>query len=236
MKKLVYLIIAMLVLGLIISGCLPVVPPAEKDEISSLTKQKLDPEPGTDFNGAHFNLNLIGKKADWSDGESFDNPNRHTIFVPEDTTGYETPNGKPGITIWMTQCPPLALDCDFAVLDGDAFGDGEASFQLAPGYYEVYIAAKGKPKNKDTEITGWVWGDNTATFYYELGTVKVRHSKKPVWKDVTKELFMIGSEWIFDYIRDLSLSPEDQDKAYFWQLVNGGKLIQVRFYEVSELP
>ena len=227
----------MLILGLIISGCnLLGVTPVEKDEVASLTKAP-PPKPGTDFKGPHYNLNLIGKKADWSDGESYDNPNRHTIFVPEDTTDYMTPKG-PGITIWMTQCPPGALDCDFAVLDGDAFGDGEASFQLAPGYYEVYIAAKGKPKNKDTEITGWVWGDNTATYYLKVGEVKVRHSKKPVWKDVTKELFMYGGEWIFDYIRGLSLSEEDQDKAYFWQLVNGGKLIQVRFYEIlkSELP
>ena len=38
MKKLVYLVVAIAILGLIISGCFPVVPPAEQDEASSLMK------------------------------------------------------------------------------------------------------------------------------------------------------------------------------------------------------
>lgn len=38
MKKLFYLIVAIAVLGLIVPGCLPVVPPAEQDESGSLTK------------------------------------------------------------------------------------------------------------------------------------------------------------------------------------------------------
>jgi len=146
MKKLVYLIVAIVVLGLIVSGCIPVVPTAEKDEISSLTKAK----PGTDFNGPHYNLNIIGKKSDWSGGGSYDNWDRHTMFVPEDTDGYFTPNGEPGITIWMTQGP------EFAVIDGNAFDDGEAAFELGPGTYKVYIVAKAKPGG-ETDITGWGW-------------------------------------------------------------------------------
>ena len=38
MKKLIYLIAAIVILGLIVSGCLPVVPPTEQNESSSLTK------------------------------------------------------------------------------------------------------------------------------------------------------------------------------------------------------
>lgn len=38
MKKLIYLIMAIAVLGLIVSGCIPVVPPAEQSESSNLTK------------------------------------------------------------------------------------------------------------------------------------------------------------------------------------------------------
>ena len=38
MKKLIYLIVLIIAFGLIVSGCLPVVPPAEQDESSSLTK------------------------------------------------------------------------------------------------------------------------------------------------------------------------------------------------------
>lgn len=152
MKKLIYLIVAIVILGLIASGCdlLPVVPTAEKDEINSLTKAKPDVKPGTDFRG----LNLIGKKADWSGGGDYNNPDRHTMFVPEDTTefldpdtGYPcvTPNGMPGVTIEITQC---GEECDdFAVLDGNAFDDCTCELRLAPGKYEVWMVAKAREIN-----------------------------------------------------------------------------------------
>ena len=38
MKKLIYLIVAIAVLGLIVSGCIPVVPPTEQGDLSTLTK------------------------------------------------------------------------------------------------------------------------------------------------------------------------------------------------------
>ena len=38
MKKLIYLIVAIVILGLIVSGCLPVVPPSEQSNIDNLTK------------------------------------------------------------------------------------------------------------------------------------------------------------------------------------------------------
>jgi hypothetical protein len=237
MKKLIYLIVLMLILGLIVSGCdlLPVVPTAEKDETSMLTKAK----PGTDFNGPHYNLNIIGKKSDWSGGGSYDNPDRHTIFVPENTDEFEldgtpctapepVPTGGwkvgPGITIWMTQGD------EFAVLDGTAFDDCKCEFQLGPANkYKVYVAAKAKP-NGETDITGWAWVyDETSGWYYlNLGNVNVSHNKKPVWKDATG-LFEVDGQWIFDF---LSTMPEDA--AYFWQYLNqGNKLVQVRFYPVD---
>jgi len=106
MKKLIYLIVAIVILGLIASGCfLSVVPPTEKAETTSLTKAK----PGTDFNGPHYNLNIIGKKLTWSGGGSYNNPDRHTMFVPQYTNelGCFTPDDEPrldepGVTIWMT--------------------------------------------------------------------------------------------------------------------------------------
>ncbi|GAI50205.1 unnamed protein product, partial [marine sediment metagenome] len=71
MKKLFYLIVAIVILGLIASGCLlSVVPPTEKDEITSLTKAKPLKPPS----GAHYNLNIIGKKSDWSGQGSYSNP------------------------------------------------------------------------------------------------------------------------------------------------------------------
>ena len=256
MKKLMYLIIVILALGLIVSGCIPVVPTAEKDEISSLTKQKPDAKPGTDFNGPHFNLNLIGKKSTWSGGGSYDNPDRHTIFVPEDTTGWtiETPGDDAttnvgtleGIKILMTQ------GTEFAVIDGNGC-DGEAAFQLGPGTYRVYIVAKAKPAKKDapeyyTNITGWVYAMDEvgAAYYFDIGFVKVTKSKK--WKDAT-ELFYVDcgedpfgivpcnglGTWVFTYLEDLEAAPLDPlivDTAYFWQYDNhGNKLVKVRFYE-----
>ena len=234
MKKLIYLIVALVVLGLIVSGCfLSVVPPTEKDEITSLTKAK----PGTDFRGPHYNLNLIGKKANWSGGGSYNNPDRHTIFVPENTEGYTTPNGEPGITIWMTQGD------EFAVLDGNAF-DGEAAFQLGPGKYKVYIVAKAKPGGY-TDITGWVYAEDEygAFYYFDIGSVHVTKSKK--WKDAThifyvstdEDIFGIitGDTWVFEYMTQLEatlLDPSIVDTAYFWQYDNhGNKLVKVRFYK-----
>jgi len=220
MKKLLYLIVLMLVLGLIVTGCdiLPVVPTLGE-------KGNGGPQPGIDFKGPHYNLNLIGK-TDWSGGGSYDNPKRHTIFVPENTTTptqFYTPNGKLGITIWMTQGD------EFEVIDGNGC-DGEAAFQLGPDKYDVYVVAKAKPGGY-TDITGWGWvyDEVTGEYYFQVGTtVNVGgHSGKPQWKDATK-LFYVGTEWIFDYLASLGAD----DTAYFWQYDNhGNKLIQVRFYE-----
>ena len=250
MKKLLYLIIVMVALGLIVSGCIPVVPTVEKDETSMLTKAK----PGTDFNGPHYNLNLLGKKADWSGGGSYDNWDRHTMFVPEDTTGWiiETPGDDAttnvpdldGIKILMTQ------GSDWAVLDGNAFDDGECAFQLALGHYKVYIVAKAKPPKPGedyyTDITGWVYAADEygAAYYYDIGDVRVTKSKE--WKDATglfyvspvEDYFGIISEdmWVFEYLSfltayDFGDDPDITDAAYFWQYDNhGNKLVQVRFY------
>lgn len=181
------------------------------------------PKPGTDFSGPHYNLNLIGKKADWNGGGGYNNPDRHTMFVPQDTTGYTTPNGEDGITIWMSQ------GSEFAVFDGNAFDDGECSFQLAPGKYTVWVVAKAKPGG-DTDITGWVYYYLLGEYYLSLGTVNVGgHSKTPKWKDAT-DIFYYSGMWVFDYLAWLA-SQGATDTAYFWQYDNhGNKLVQVRFY------
>jgi len=251
MKKLVYLIVAIVVLVLIASGCIPVVPTlGEKGNGNG----NGDVKPGTDFNGSHYNLNIIGKKADWSGGGSYDNPDRHTMFVPEDTTGWtiETPGDEDttnvpdldGIRIWMTQ------GSDWAVLDGNAFDDGECAFQLAPGHYKVYIVAKAKPPKPGeeyyTDITGWVYAADEygAAYYYDIGDVRVTKSKK--WKDATDLFYVSPGEdyfgiisadmWVFEYLSfltayDFGLDPDIIDAAYFWQYDNhGNKLVKVRFY------
>ena len=248
MKKLVYLIIVIVALGLIFSGCIPVVPPAEQGEVSSLKQ----PGNGNGNNGAkppsgaHYNLNIIGKKSDWSGGGSYDNPNRHTMFVPENTDEFElggTPcsapepdlgHGKvgPGITIWMTSCDNKTNNdgCDFAVLDGNAFDDCKCEFQLAPGKYEVWIVAKAKPGG-ETNITGWLYDPNTLEYFLktDAGTINVKSSGKN-WTIAT-DLFYYGGQWVFDYLQELIDDPLLDSGAYFWQYDNkGNKLVKVRFY------
>jgi len=256
MKKLIFLIVAIVILGLIASGCfLTVVPPTEKDEITSLTKAKPADKPPS---GAHYNLNIIGKKWDWSGGGSYDNPARHTMFVPEDTTGWTiaTPGDDDttdvpdlsGIKISMTQ------GAEFAVLDGNAFDDGECAFQLAPGKYEVWITAKAKPPKPGeeyyTNIGGWVFAadDEGDNYYFNIGSVSVR--KKLGWIDATHIFYVSCTEdwfdlvecnglgmWVFDYLStlvdyDFEDDPNITDTAYFWQYDNhGNKLVKVRFYK-----
>ena len=218
-------------------------------------------KPGTDFNGPHYNLNLIGK-AKTMPGD-YNNPDRHTMFVPLDTSGMDiplnTPNNLgqttlPGIKIKMTQ------GTEFAVLDGNAT-DGEGSFQLGPGRYNVYIAVKAKsPKYVDphTNITGWVEAyDDVGDLWYYINVGSVQVKKSNSWTDATGLFFvnttedtfdfLTGAEadyipdlgmWVFDYMAGLDAWVTDlydlSQLAYFWQFDNyGNKLIQVRFYPMN---
>ena len=252
MKKLVCLVTIILVLSLIVSGCIDlVVPQVEKDEVTGLTKAKPLKPPS----GAHYNLNIIGKKSDWSGGGSYDNPSRHTMFVPEDTTDWTiaTPGDDdttnvpdlPGIKISMTQ------GAEFAVLDGNAFDDGECAFQLAPGKYEVWITAKAKPPKPGeddyyTNIGGWIFAadDEGDNYYFNIGSVNVK--KKLGWIDATHIFYVSPSQdyfgiigddmWVFEYLNfltgyDFGDGPDITDAAYFWLYDNhGNKLVKVRFY------
>ena len=92
-----------------------------------------------------------------------DNPDRHTMFVPLDTTDYfidlETPNNLgeetlDGFKIEITQGP------EFAMIDGDAT-DGYGAFELGPGKYNVYIAVKAKSWSFEASFgstVGWPAG------------------------------------------------------------------------------
>lgn len=190
-------------------------------------------KPGTDFNGPHYNLNLVGK--DKVMPGDYNNPDRHTMFVPLDTEGMtfgiNTPNNlgeteMDGIKIEVTQGP------EFAMIDGNAT-DGYGAFELGPGKYSVYIAVKAKsPKFDDpvTNITGWVEAyDNLGVLWYylDIGDVSVKKGKNS-WTDAT-DLFFIdlnedlfgfltGSEadwidglgmWVFDYMGGLDTWFED---------------------------
>ncbi len=220
------------------------------------------PKPGTDFNGPHYNLNLIGKDKEMPG--DYDNPDRHVMFVPLDTTDMyidlNEPNNLgeptlPGIKIEFTQ------GGEFAMIDGDAT-DGYGALQIGPGKYHVYIAVKAKdPKYADayTDITGWVeaYDNNGQLWYYiDVGYVQVKKGNNK-WTDATDLFFvttaeddfgfLVGDEpdyidnlgvWVFDYMAGLDAWTDGDydlsDLAYFWQFDNhGNKNIQVRFYPMN---
>jgi hypothetical protein len=207
-------------------------------------------KPGTDFNGPHYNLNIIGKKADWNGGGGYNNPDRHTMFVPENTDpdgipgsgdefSYTLPDGtiqSGSIKIAMTQSNK---EDDWGVLDGNAFDDGECAFQLAKGKYDVYIVSRAKP-GFDTNITGWVWyTDNvTNTTWTAINAGSITATRK--WQDASGLFYIDTGEdalgiitmdtWVFDYL-DLLETYGYGDGQYFWDYDNNGnKLVQVRFY------
>lgn len=209
------------------------------------------PRTEFDLNGPHYNLNLIGKADGWNDKE-VSNPDRHTMFVPMDTSAWnitlKTPNkvvshgttigdnvtSLPGFAIYMTQS---GTD-DFAVIDGTAFDGDPCVLDLADGKYWVVVAVKAKPVANAPVIDGWaqIYDINGALYYYlNLGTVTV--SRK--WTNAT-DLFFInteeasgattglpdpGNSGLGMWIFDYFASldaAEYGDFAYFWQLQNSG--------------
>ncbi len=186
--------------------------------------------PNKLYGAPAFNLNLIGKKDSWSGGGSYDNPDRHTMFLPQTTAE--------NVTVWMSQGD------EFAVLDGNAFDDGNLSLQLGAGKYAVYIVALGKPGG-GAGIEGWIYNATDNTYLMLVGSVSVPgHSKTPRWTNATG-LFWVSpnedpflgiteDEWVFDYMNDLSTAYAGTNYLYLWQLDNNNnKLLQVRFYQIG---
>jgi hypothetical protein len=128
----------------------------------------------------------------------------------------------------------------------------QASFQLAPGEYWVFVCAKGKKNVDAPQIDGWLQAKDVLGdmwYYLNLGSVTVGRK----WTDAT-DLFYIdaeeagplpfdptqgGDQWVFNYMTWLDALtlwnelPVDYDSlAYFWQLQNNGsQVIKVRFYK-----
>jgi hypothetical protein len=202
--------------------------------------------PNPELGPPTYVLNVLGKKEGWSPNGDFDNPDRHTIFIPEN-----------GICdIYMTSGP------EFAVIDGDGV-DGEARFELEKGRYTVRIAALGKP-GYELDLKGnSLFETDGDDYLLTLGDVTLKRNKgTPTWEDGTP-LFMIewseilqvldelgivfddtfteadlaaqlgyniGDDvWIFDFLE--WLSENEESGIYFWNITNSGiKHFQVRFY------
>jgi hypothetical protein len=174
--------------------------------------------------GPHYNLNIIGSKYEKDVGQSMG----HTLFVKL--------NGK--TRIYMTQ----ATDGQFVVVDRDGT-DGAAEFNIAPGHYDVYARALGKPGGQ-VHIESWgEFEDDEAVKLFKLGEVDLsREKKKPVTVNINNLFYVtvtlcvdydeVGgvcneyvtytNEWVFDIAELLE---------YYWEYYNSElKLLQVRFY------
>jgi len=205
-----------------------------------------------DYNGFHYTLNLIGKKADFNGvggGGS-------TMFVPESTAGMNF-TLLDGTVLDGIRIDVENTGTDYEVTDGNAC-DGTGSFILPEGKYAVYITVKGKPNEAAyTNITGWMQyvndTDKSVYYYLDVGTVSVKRSKE--WTDASDIFYITEDEvidhntkvddlgqllypentkemWIFDYMGWLGENGFSE-LDYFWQLENSGnKLIKLRFYPV----
>jgi hypothetical protein len=181
------------------------------------------------IHGKHYNLNIIGVDRHGEVGDS----NGHTMFVKL--------TGKTKIV--MTQDGG-----GFDVVDRNGL-DGSAEFNIAPGYYNIFAAALGKP-NKYVDITSWgEFEDAQGTKLFELGFVQlIREPQKKPQSVNINHLFYVEvtlctavnpagecieettykETWVFD-IAELV--------EYYWDYDNHGlKLLQVRFYECSIDP
>jgi len=180
-----------------------------------------------DLNGPHFELNLLGKKEGWNDNE-FDNPDRHTIFIPRNTATWNIELNEPN-NLGESTLPGIRIDItrgeEFAVIDGSVFDGDKAEFQLGPGKYQVYVAMRGKKNVASASIASWLEALQTTTvdgvptdelwYYQKLGEVTVTRK----WTNIT-DMFTINvteagllpfdallgeEQWIFDYMEWLGL-------------------------------
>jgi len=184
------------------------------------------PKPGTDFRGEHYTLNILGKKN--IGNGSYDNIDRHTIFVPLE--------GDTRILMW--------LGSRFGVIDGNGL-DGECIFQMPrkERNFRVYVVALGKPMDGSTVeyADEWIYDNDTNSWYYELlDSFDIQaHGGKPKWADVT-DAFMLNLTFFNQtsgetgllYLGWLWQVPEEiwEQSYYFWDLKGSDRHIQVRFY------
>jgi uncharacterized lipoprotein NlpE involved in copper resistance len=182
--------------------------------------------------GEHYNLNIIGVKVSDQIKEVGDSMG-HTMFVKL--------NGK--TRIMMTQ----DAGGIFEVVDRNGL-DGLTRFNIAPGHYNVYARALGKPNgNVHIQANGTFNDSVNGETLVMLGYVDItRSTGKPqslninslFYVDVSVctasldgvciEMTTYNDTWVFDIPELLS---------YYWDYDNNElKLLQVRFYPCTLDP
>jgi hypothetical protein len=184
--------------------------------------------------GAHYNLNLIGKKK--TDQLPNDSDNGHRIFV----------NLQGNSKIYLQN------GTDFAVIDADAT-DGSGMFQLpppqnqydgsgnylGPGAYTVWARAEGKPGGNGT-ISTCATDLLTGEYMCATGAILFRTHGKQTFQDVTKQLTTAMACTSVDPITGACLTWKTVDifdpsmEGYLWSYDNNGlKVVQLRFYPTA---
>lgn len=169
------------------------------------TQARGNNNPNKILGSPEFVLNVLGKKDGWSPEGDFSNPDRHTIFVPE--------NGD--TLIWITQAPRKSSE-PFMVLDGNGCDEDGAKLQLGDGYFAVYVVALGKPAGAGSTLDGVVQDPDTGGALWFLGGLDTNelkpHGKQPVWGDYSS-IFYITEDQMIKYFDALGLDAIAADLA-----------------------
>jgi len=191
--------------------------------------------------GAHYNLNILGKTQCSKD--DLTNSDRHTIQVllnggnsAQDLDGTLALNVDKRNKIYLVQ----AFDGTFNVLDGNACDSDGAAFSLpAPGSYEIYARALGKPGGSATMTTcatgaGPDLIPNTADDEIVCSTENVvlaRDKGGSKFSNVTRQLTTITADITGDGVAETVNIFDTSLYDYFWNYDNHGlRLAQLRFY------
>lgn len=168
--------------------------------------------------GQHYNLNIIAKDKHADVGDS----SGHTMFVKDD--------GRTKII--MTQDD----DGEFYVVDRNGL-DGRAEFNIAPGYYDVYARALGKPGGKVNITANGTFNDSvTGEKLIKLGNVAlIRDKGKPQSVNINELFYVdvcVNTTGGYKCYEDVWVFDIEELLEYYWDYDNDGlKLLQVRFYE-----
>jgi hypothetical protein len=208
-----------------------------------------------DFNGPHYNLNIVGKTN--CAGDDLTGSNRHVIQVLLNGGDNATKlNGSNYSLISRVNKIFLSgtTDGSFQVLDGNACDGNGAQFQLPVTCtvaidgtqvcsftsYQIWARALGKPGGSavmttcavDTMGTTDTTDDLVVCSTLNTADALVRKNGTPVWKNVTTELTTItatvNGTLVTIPIFDAGLYD------YFWNYDNSGlRLAQLRFYPIQ---
>lgn len=193
------------------------------------------------MSGAHYNLNIIGKKQCGT--EPMKDTGRHNIHVLLNGGDSATSlNGSLASGVSKQNKIYLAQG-EFAVLDGNACDGDGAKFQLPAGGYVVFARALGKPGGAST-MTSCATGAGldgvlgTADDEIVCSTENVlltRTKGKSTFSNVTTQLTTLLLDTDGDGNGDTRVGlfdPSLQD--YFWNYDNKGlRLAQLRFYQIT---